>query len=99
MERKINTSVENLCRGFPQAFVTYLKYCKNLKFEDRPDYNYLRRIFRDQFLKCGYENDFIFDWCIQDAHPVVSRGDSPGKRILEHRKAIEKEILEKRVLE
>ena len=80
--------------------MTYLKYCKNLKFEDRPDYNYLRRIFREQFLKCGYEHDFVFDWCIHDPYAgLQSRGDSPGKRILEHRKAIEKEILEKRVLE
>ena len=66
MEKKMATSVESLCKGYPPAFVTYLKYTKNLKFEDRPDYNFLRRTFKELFFKCGYEHDFIFDWCVQE---------------------------------
>lgn len=33
-----------------------------LRFEDRPDYAYLRRLFKELFSKEGYENDGIFDW-------------------------------------
>jgi serine/threonine protein kinase len=62
MESKINTSVENLCRGFPVEFNNYLNYCKNLRFEDRPDYSYLRRMFKELFFRESYTNDFIFDW-------------------------------------
>ncbi|OMJ78735.1 hypothetical protein SteCoe_21377 [Stentor coeruleus] len=62
MERKINTSVEALCRTFPQEFVTYLNYCRNLRFEDRPDYSYLKRLFKELFFRENYTNDFIFDW-------------------------------------
>ncbi len=45
--------------------VTYLKYVKSLKFEDRPDYSYLRRLLKELFVKSGYEYDFIFDWTVQ----------------------------------
>merc|ERR1712139_81775 len=31
----------------PAAFVSYLNYCSALRFEDRPDYAYLRRLFKD----------------------------------------------------
>ncbi|OMJ86038.1 hypothetical protein SteCoe_12543 [Stentor coeruleus] len=62
MERKINTSVETLCRTFPQEFVTYLNYCRNLRFEDRPDYSYLKRLFKELFFRENYTNDLIFDW-------------------------------------
>lgn len=64
MERKISTTVESLCRGFPQEFTTYLTYCRNLRFEDRPDYSYLKRLFKDLFFRENYQYDFIFDWTI-----------------------------------
>lgn len=64
MERKISTTVESLCRGFPQEFTTYLNYCRNLRFEDRPDYSYLKRLFKDLFFRENYQYDFIFDWTI-----------------------------------
>lgn len=36
-----------------------------MKFEDRPDYAYLRKLFKDLFYRSGYEYDYIFDWMIQ----------------------------------
>jgi hypothetical protein len=36
-----------------------------LKFEDRPDYAYLRKLFKDLFYRNGYEYDYVFDWMIQ----------------------------------
>ncbi|KAL0239245.1 hypothetical protein PCE1_004934 [Barthelona sp. PCE] len=61
-ERKISTSVEALCRGFPAEFTIYLNYCRALRFEDRPDYGYLRKILRDLFNREGYAYDYCFDW-------------------------------------
>ncbi|CAK9011492.1 Casein kinase I [Durusdinium trenchii] len=62
MECKQSTSVETLCKGCPSIFIPYMNYAKALRFEDRPDYAYLRRLFKELFSKEGYENDGIFDW-------------------------------------
>ena len=43
---KKTTSPEDLCFGLPSQFVDYIKYCKNLAFEQDPDYEYLRNLFR-----------------------------------------------------
>lgn len=62
MESKRATPVETLCKGVPNAFAAYLNYCRALRFEDRPDYSYLRRLCKDLFMREGFVNDGIFDW-------------------------------------
>jgi len=64
MEKKMSTPIEILCKNFPNEFVTYLNYCRSLRFEDRPDYAYLRRLLKDLFFREGYQYDFVFDWTI-----------------------------------
>jgi len=61
-EKKIATSVETLTKGYPVEFVQYLNYCRTLHFEDKPDYAYLRKLFRDLFLREGHKYDVLFDW-------------------------------------
>merc|ERR1719326_549315 len=58
----MSTSVETLTRGFPAVFSAYLNYCYALRFEDRPDYAYLRRLFKDLVMREGLVNDGVFDW-------------------------------------
>lgn len=36
-------------------FATYLNYCRQLRFEDRPDYAYLRGLFKDLYIKEGFD--------------------------------------------
>jgi len=61
-EKKVSTAVELLCEGFPLEFVTFLKYSKSLHFTDKPDYDYLVKLFRDLFIKKGYKYDGMYDW-------------------------------------
>ncbi|XP_029655039.1 casein kinase I-like [Octopus sinensis] len=61
-EMKVSTSIESLCRGFPNEFVLYFKYCRSLDFEKKPDYNYLRKIFKLLFKKMGYVDDDLYLW-------------------------------------
>ncbi len=42
-----------LCKGFPQEFVAYFQYVRALRFDEKPDYSYLRRLFRDLFAREG----------------------------------------------
>jgi hypothetical protein len=41
----MDTPIGELCEGIPQSFMEYIKYCRGLKFEERPNYNYLRQLF------------------------------------------------------
>jgi len=61
-EKKMSTPIEDLCKGFPVEFTTYLTYCRSLRFDDKPDYSYLRQLFRNLFHRQGFTYDYIFDW-------------------------------------
>jgi len=54
--------------NIPEEFVTYMDYCRNLKFDEKPDYSYLRRLFKDLFNRHGYEYDYVFDWINLSKH-------------------------------
>jgi casein kinase I family protein HRR25 len=60
MEKKMTTPTEYLCRSFPNEFSIYLNYCRSLRFDDKPDYSYLRKLFRDLFVRESYSYDYIF---------------------------------------
>ena len=60
----MSTPIEVLCKGFPPEFVTYFQLCRSLRFEDKPDYSYVRKLFRDLFIREGYQYDYVFDWTI-----------------------------------
>ncbi|CAG8671063.1 12904_t:CDS:2, partial [Acaulospora morrowiae] len=74
MEKKMTTPTELLCRSFPSEFAIYLNYTRSLRFDDKPDYSYLRKLFRDLFVREGYQYDYVFDWTIfkyeKDANKV-----------------------------
>lgn len=38
------------------------EHIKNLKFEEEPDYDYLRKLCKDLFDESGFVDDKVFDW-------------------------------------
>lgn len=56
----MSTPVETLCKGQPKEFVTYFNYCKNLRFEDKPDYSHLRKLFREVLKSHNLEHDYMY---------------------------------------
>lgn len=40
----------------------YLNYCRGLRFEEAPDYMYLRQLFRILFRTLNHQYDYTFDW-------------------------------------
>lgn len=82
-EKKMSTPIEVLCKGFPPEFVTYFQLCRSLRFEDKPDYSYVRKLFRDLFIREGYQYDYVFDWTIlkyQQTQALTRPGPSPATR-------------------
>ncbi|GAA0180170.1 non-receptor serine/threonine protein kinase [Lithospermum erythrorhizon] len=80
-EKKMLTPLEVLCKSYPSEFLSYFHYCRSLRFEDKPDYSYLKRLFRDLFIREGYQFDYVFDWTMLK-YPQIgssSRGKPIGK--------------------
>mmetsp|Transcript_3726 Transcript_3726/g.6352 ORF Transcript_3726/g.6352 Transcript_3726/m.6352 type:complete len:103 (+) Transcript_3726:665-973(+) len=74
-ESKINTSVAQMCEGLPQALHNYFNYVRGLKFEERPDYPYLRKLFRDFLHERGDEVDVYFDWLLRKLGKETNKED------------------------
>lgn len=65
MEKKMTTATDVLCQGYPREFAIYLNYTRSLRFDDKPDYTYLRKLFRELFVREGYQYDYVFDWTLK----------------------------------
>jgi len=65
MEKKIASPIDVLCKGFPDEFASFINYTRDLKFDDRPDYGYLRRLLKTIADREKYEFDYSFDWVIK----------------------------------
>lgn len=65
MEKKIASPIDVLCKGFPEEFASFINYTRELKFDDRPDYGYLRRLLKTISEKEKFEYDFVFDWVLR----------------------------------
>jgi len=53
-----------LTQLYVDEFCQYFRYSKSLRFEDKPDYSNLRRMFKDLFYRNNYDKEVIFDWTI-----------------------------------
>uniref|UniRef100_A0A158Q7P9 Protein kinase domain-containing protein n=1 Tax=Elaeophora elaphi TaxID=1147741 RepID=A0A158Q7P9_9BILA len=78
LEIKTSISTEILCHGLPAQFEIVLNYCRALKFDDEPNYLFIRQLFRDLFESLNYTvlfavlnqhfiyiEDWIFDWMLR----------------------------------
>ncbi|KAF5899544.1 major facilitator superfamily domain-containing protein 12-like isoform X2, partial [Clarias magur] len=61
-DTKRATLIEVLCESFPEEMATYLRYVRRLDFFEKPDYDYLRKLFTDLFDRNGYVFDYEYDW-------------------------------------
>lgn len=46
MEKKMSTTSELLCNGLPEEFQSYLQQVMDLSFEEQPNYEVYRSLFR-----------------------------------------------------
>ncbi|GAA5923721.1 hypothetical protein JCM3775_000485 [Rhodotorula graminis] len=87
MEKKMTTPTEYLCRGFPNEFAIYLNYCRSLRFDDKPDYSYLRKLFRDLFVREGLQYDYVFDWSVQQRVDEVQKQQQQAEQLKQQQQA------------
>jgi len=77
-EKKLSTPVEELCKGAPAEFATYQNYVRSLRFEEKPDYAYLRQLIRNLFHRQGFSYDYVFDWNTLKNDPTAAVGGDPA---------------------
>jgi len=61
-EIKKNITPSELCETLPKQFETYMKYVKNLKYEENPNYSYLKGLFLNVLKNNNWEFDYYYDW-------------------------------------
>ena len=55
---------EMLTLGLPPEFDVLYRYARSLEFDDLPDYEGLRRLFRGLADRVGVEYDGVYDWSV-----------------------------------
>ena len=48
--------------GIPRCYRQMLETSKRMAFKERPDYDRLRRLFRDEMESHGWKLDMTFEW-------------------------------------
>jgi serine/threonine protein kinase len=61
-EVKKKVTPAELCETLPNEFEQYIKYTRNLKYEEDPDYNYLKNLFVNVLKKNHWEFNYYYDW-------------------------------------
>lgn len=78
-------SWRSFLRPLPAEFSTYLNFCRSLRFDDKPDYSYLRQLFRNLFHRQGFSYDYVFDWnmlkFVSHLEAKAGLGDWTGKAL------------------
>ena len=59
---KKNLNFEKFCKNMPKEIIIYMNYCRELEFEQKPNYDYLRSLFENVLKNNGYSNDLHFSW-------------------------------------
>jgi len=47
-----------------------------LRFDEKPDYTYLRKLLKDLFVRSGYELDYVYDWNLIAEEKKKKEGES-----------------------
>jgi len=61
-EMKSGKAMDNFLASSPEVFGLYFGHVRRLEFEERPDYQYLREVFRLKMDDEGWCYDDKFDW-------------------------------------
>lgn len=74
-QKKISLSGEELCQDLlPTEFARYINYTRSLDPRDKPNYRYIRNLFRNRFKSEGFEYDHVFDWTVKRFFELHGKG-------------------------
>jgi len=63
LQKKIDTSLDELCEGLPGEFKEFINYAKKLEFKEKPNYSYLNELLIKAAKNNGIDLDKVeYDW-------------------------------------
>ena len=87
-----------LYRGLPEELVEYIKYVKNLKFEQDPDYSYMRSLFKKMINYIEFDQRYLrFSWIDSKQKSFIGLPKSKSLKKISPRKRLLKEISQRSV--
>ncbi|KAJ6227309.1 tau-tubulin kinase 1 [Anaeramoeba flamelloides] len=70
----------SMCNGLPEEFALFYKHIESLEYEDKPDYQYLRRLLNTTYKRYGYDVNTKYDWEIpQEDLQIIRKSPSVTK--------------------
>ncbi|BFF95307.1 casein kinase I [Drosophila madeirensis] len=95
LEKKCSTKIEDLCKSFPTEFAVVMKYVRCMRFNEDPDYTYMRKLFGLLSRNLNLKYDNIFDWSQlrkQNLERQRERDQVRAREITEARLSLPKKI-------
>ena len=81
IKKSLNSQI--LCKDLPEEISKYYDYCKGLFFEEEPNYNYLRSLFKTILTKINHKNDLNFSWI---SNKIINQSTKIGKNIIQRKR-------------
>lgn len=84
MEKKMAMTVEMLCSELPNEFQTYIQLVQDLGYEEKPNYEFYRKLFRNAYKREGFDKEEpILDWILlkkvsKNGEMFLTRNTSPA---------------------
>ena len=79
-EMKSSITPEKLCNGLPEEFACFINYCRNLEFEQDPNYDYLKSLFTSVLSRNYKKYELFFFWAInQDINRIETKSTEKSR--------------------
>lgn len=87
VKKKFETKPEELItQDMPYELYLFYQYCKDLSFDQRPDYGYLHRLLRDLIYSESFQFVIAFQWLVPDQqHYKQAKTSNDSGRALNRR--------------
>ena len=79
LQQKLSSPLDLLLSECPNEFKVFLSYARALRFDEKPDYSYLRKLFLNLLLREGYQYDRPFPRSIMSNIPDNQITDAGAK--------------------
>ena len=76
MEKKIDIPIDVLCKGLHKNFGIILHYCRSLLFDEKPNYDFIRKNLKEALNELNQNKNELFISCEKEISPDTSNNNN-----------------------